>query len=124
MASQVKISRLTGSQIKPHHAELMYQFYLSTIDKMQGMDYLTLDFFKKVFSTMADQILFVVATNSEGQEVAGALNFFQGSTLFGRNWGCLEEYKGLHFELCYYQGIEFAIEKNLKKFEAGAQGGT
>ncbi len=119
---QVKIERLTGSQLKPCHAELMYQFYLSTIDKMQGIDYLTLDFFQKIFSNMADQILFVLASNSEGVGVAGALCFFKGSVLFGRNWGCLEEYKGLHFELCYYQGIEFAIENKLKIFEAGAQG--
>ncbi len=120
--SHVTIERLTGTKLKPYHAELMYEFYLSTIDKMQGMDYLTLDFFKEIFSTMADQILFVLASNSDGAGVAGALCFFKGSALFGRNWGCLEEYKGLHFELCYYQGIEFAIEKNLKIFEAGAQG--
>ena len=121
-ASGVKIERLTGAALKPHHGELMYQFYLSTIDKMQGMDYLTLDFFKTVFETMKDQILFVLATDAQGLEVAGALNFYQGSTLFGRNWGCLDEYKGLHFELCYYQGIEFVIENKMKLFEAGAQG--
>lgn len=120
--SQVTIQRLTGAQLKPHYAELMYEFYLSTIDKRQGMDYLTLDFFKKIFSTMADQILFILATNSSGLDVAGALCFYHGSVLFGRNWGCLEEYKSLHFELCYYQGIEFAIENKLKLFEAGAQG--
>ena len=75
--SQVTIQRLTGAQLKPHHAELMYEFYLSTIDKMQGMDYLTLDFFKKIFSTMANQILFILATNSSGLDVAGALCFYQ-----------------------------------------------
>jgi uncharacterized protein len=122
LESGVQISRLTGASLTPAHADIMYRFYLSTIDKRQGHNYLTLDFFKKVFATMSDRILLNLATNAAGTPVAGALNYFGGSSLFGRNWGCLEEYKALHFELCYYQGIEFAIERGLELFEAGAQG--
>lgn len=118
----IKISRLTGEQLEPQHAEMMYRFYKDTVDKMGGFSYLTPDFFKTVFQTMKDQILFVLAENQDGLPVAGALNYFGESTLFGRHWGCLEDYKSLHFEICYYQGIEFAIEKKFKLFEAGAQG--
>lgn len=103
------------------HAATMYQFYHSTTNKMGGHAYLTPEFFKRVFLTMRDQILFVLARDLEGRAVAGALNYFSPTTLFGRHWGCFDDYQGLHFELCYYQGIEFAIEQNLKGFEAGAQ---
>lgn len=118
----LKIERLTGAKLTAEHGQIMYQFYLSTLDKMSGMNYLTPEFFTTVFTTMKDNILFVLATNDDGMPVAGALNFYGNSTLFGRQWGCLEEYKSLHFELCYYQGIEFAIEKKFTLFEAGAQG--
>jgi predicted N-acyltransferase len=118
----LNIARLTGKDLTADHAKIMYQFYLSTIDKMSGINYLTLDFFNKIFATMSDKILLVLATTQEGLPVAGALNFFGRDTLFGRHWGCLEDYRSLHFELCYYQGIEFAIEKNFRLFEAGAQG--
>ena len=118
----VLIQRLTGEQIKDEHGDLFYEFYLSTIDKRQSHDYLTQDFFRRVFTNMKDQILFVLAQHGDGTPVAGALYYFGQDKLYGRNWGCLEEYRSLHFELCYYQGIEFAIERNFKCFEAGAQG--
>ena len=121
-AAPVKISRLTGAQIIDQHADAFYEFYLSTIDKRSSFDYLTQAFFKSVFKEMKEQLLLVLANNTEGKPVAGALNYFSDTTLYGRNWGCLAEYKSLHFELCYYQGIEFAIERGLKFFEAGAQG--
>jgi predicted N-acyltransferase len=89
---------------------------------MNGFEYLTPEFFKFVFETMKRQILFVLAEDASGRPVAGALNFLGLSTLFGRYWGCLEEYRALHFELCYYQGIDYAIENKLQLFEAGAQG--
>jgi predicted N-acyltransferase len=120
--SGVKIRRLTGSDLTAEHAQTMYRFYSDTIQKMGGFSYLTLKFFESVFSNMRDQILLVLATDSEGRAVAGALNFFGASTLFGRYWGCLEDYKSLHFEVCYYQGIEFALERGFQLFEAGAQG--
>jgi predicted N-acyltransferase len=122
LESGVKISRLTGDQLTPKHAELMYQFYTDTVGKMGGFAYLTKDFFRQVFLNMKHKILFVLAEKESGEPVAGALNYFGKDTLFGRHWGCVEDFKSLHFELCYYQGIEFAIEKKFSLFEAGAQG--
>jgi predicted N-acyltransferase len=71
---------------------------------------------------MSDRILLVLARDGAGCPIAGALNFFKGRTLYGRYWGAAEERRNLHFELCYYQAIEFAIERRLALFEAGAQG--
>lgn len=121
--ANVTIERLSGSQLTEDHADIMYQFYLSTIDKMGGHDYLTHEFYRQAFASMKDSILFVLARDrNTGRPVAGALNYFGSETLYGRNWGCLADYKSLHFELCYYQGIEFAIERGFHLFEAGAQG--
>jgi predicted N-acyltransferase len=120
--TDLKIERLTGDALNPAHAEVMYKFYRSTIEKMGGHPYLTRDFFAQIFSTMKDSILFVLASTANGEPVAGALNFFSGSTLFGRYWGCVEDYKQLHFEICYYQAIDWAIQNNISLFEAGAQG--
>jgi predicted N-acyltransferase len=116
------LERLTGDQLTAEHATLMTEFYLDTVGKMGGFAYLTPGFFQDVFRTMNEQILFVLARDREGQAVAGALNYFAGDILFGRHWGCKRDYKALHFEVCYYQGIEFMLEKQLRLFEAGAQG--
>lgn len=116
------IARLTGDDLRDEHAATMYQFYLSTIDKKEAQPYLTEAFFHEIFQTMRDRILVVLACNETGMAVAGSLNFYKGQTLFGRYWGTLEERRNLHFELCYYQPIEFAIERRLALFEAGAQG--
>jgi predicted N-acyltransferase len=123
---KVKIEVLTGDKVAERAEELsktMYRFYRSTIDKMGGIDYLSEDFFRQIFHSMAESILLVYASRVDSAEpVAGALNFYRGKSLFGRYWGCLEDYKNLHFELCYYQGIEWAIQHRVKLFEAGAQG--
>jgi uncharacterized protein len=117
------IERLTGEALGPEHAEAMYRFYLGMFDRKWGFPYLTEAFFKEVFRTMSDRILLVLARDEKtGRPIAGALNFFKGRTLFGRYWGASEERRNLHFELCYYQEIEFAIERGLALFEAGAQG--
>ncbi len=121
-SSGIQIRRLTGSDLTADHARAMHGFYLDTVQKMGGFDYLTKEFFQQVFAKMKDKILLVIAETPDGKMVAGALNYFGNSTLFGRHWGCVEDYKSLHFELCYYQGIEFAIERKMKLFEAGAQG--
>ena len=121
-ASGVTVERLTGDQLEPRHAELFYRFYSDTVDKRGGNEYLTDAFFQQVFKTMKDKILFVLARDINGEPVAGALYYLGRETLYGRHWGCLAEYRALHFELCYYQGIEFAIERRMKLFEAGAQG--
>jgi predicted N-acyltransferase len=101
----------------------MYRFYLGTLDRKWGVPYLTGSFFSEVFQTMGDRILLVLARDElTRRPVAGALNFFKGQTLYGRYWGASEERRNLHFELCYYQAIEFAIERGFTLFEAGAQG--
>lgn len=119
----LSIERLTGDDLKPEHADMMHRFYLSTFDRKWGFPYLTGEFFDEVFQTMKDRILFVLARDgSTGRPVAGTLNFFKGDSLYGRYWGAFEERRNLHFELCYYQTIEFAVERSLTLFEAGAQG--
>jgi predicted N-acyltransferase len=116
------IERLTGEALSPEHAAVMYRFYTSTLDTKWGFPYLTRAFFAEVFRTMRDRILLVFARDGAGRPVAGALSFFKGQTLYGRYWGAAEKRRNLHFELCYYQAIEFAIERGLTHFEAGAQG--
>lgn len=119
----LRIERLTGEAISPEHAEVMYRFYISTSDRKWGMPYLNKEFFEEVLRTMRDRILLVLARDgSTGRPIAGTLNFFKDRTLFGRYWGTFETRRNLHFELCYYQAIEFAIERGLTLFEAGAQG--
>jgi len=98
-----------------------YEFYLNTIDKKWGGAYLTKDFFYLINQNMKDRVLLVIAKQHD-RIVAAALNFIGNDTLYGRNWGSLVDIPFLHFELCYYQAIEFAIERNIKKVEAGAQG--
>lgn len=118
----ITIERLTGEDLTSRHAATMYRFYLRTLDGKWGMPYLNEAFFHEVFATMKDRILLVLARDEAGFPIAGALNFFKGGTLFGRYWGAVEERRNLHFELCYYQAIEFAIERGMGLFEAGAQG--
>ena len=117
------IERLTGEELRPEHAALMYRLYLATYDRKWGIPYLNGAFFAEVFRTMGDRTLFVLAHEELTQRpIAGALFFYKGRSLYGRYWGASEGRRNLHFELCYYQGIEFAIERRLKLFEAGAQG--
>lgn len=117
------IERLTGEDLDDAHSEVMYRFYIDTYDRKWGSPYLTREFFSEVFRTMSDRILLVLARNQRtGRPVAGALNFFKGDSLYGRYWGATEQRRNLHFELCYYQAIEFAIERGISLFEAGAQG--
>lgn len=122
-ASSVEIRRLTGGDIQPKHWDAFYSFYRNTTDRKWGQAYLSRDFFHLVGEEMADDVLLVVATEDD-EIIAGALNFIGEDCLFGRNWGCKfgDYYKFLHFELCYYQAIEYAIEKGLPRVEAGAQG--
>ncbi|KAH7575991.1 hypothetical protein JRO89_XS02G0269600 [Xanthoceras sorbifolium] len=118
------MKRLRGHEIKASHWDSFYKFYKTLlITSLWGTPYLTRDFFHNMGSKMGDQVLLVVA--EEGDElVAGALNLIGGDTLYGRLWGCDPRayYPSLHFEACYYQAIEAAIELNLNTVEAGAQG--
>jgi predicted N-acyltransferase len=118
----LKIECLTGEALGSEHAAAMYRFYLGTLDGKWGVPYLNEAFFSEVFRTMSDHILLVFARDGAGRPVAGALNFYKGQALYGRYWGAAEKRRNLHFELCYYQAIEFAIERRLELFEAGAQG--
>ena len=119
--SDLTIERLTGSDLAPEHARAMRAFYRATVDSRMGFPYLTDAFFDAIFERFANQTLFIYA-RAGSRPVAGALAFFEGDALFGRWWGALEERRALHFELSYYQGIEWAIERGIKRFEAGAQG--
>ena len=119
----VKVERLTGEALLPEHAVLMYGFYVDTYDRKWGSPYLTRAFFDEVFRTMRDRIMLAIARDElTRRPVAGALFFFKGDAIFGRYWGAVKDVRNLHFELCYYQGIEFAVERGMTLFEAGAQG--
>ncbi len=115
-----EIVQLRGDAIKPHHWDAFWHFYQDTGSRKWGTPYLTRNFFELIGASMADDLLLVLALR-EGQPVAGALNFIGSKTLYGRYWGCLEHHPFLHFELCYYQAIDFAIAHGLR-VEAGAQG--
>lgn len=117
----VEFDHLTGSAITEAHWDRFYEFYIDTGNRKWGQPYLTRDFFSRIGSTMADQILLILARRG-GAYIAGALNFFGDGTLYGRNWGAVEYLPFLHFETCYYQAIDFAIAHGLNKVEAGAQG--
>ena len=119
----VTVEHLTGDALLPEHAAMMYGFYIDTYDRKWGSPYLTKGFFDEVFRTMQDRIMLAIAQDElTRRPVAGALFFYKGGALFGRYWGASKDVRNLHFELCYYQGIEFAIEGGMGLFEAGAQG--
>lgn len=115
------IKQFTGRDLTPLEASRMFDYYCLTIENKNSYAYLKKDFFKLVFEHLSDQVLFIEAY--EGSEpIAGSLFFFDEEKLYGRYWGSKKYVHNLHFELCYYQGIDFCIERNLKIFEAGAQG--
>ena len=115
------IERLTGEALNVKIWDSFYEFYLSTIDKKWGGAYLTKDFFYSINRSMKNKILLVIAKKNN-DIIAGALNFVGENTLYGRNWGSKLDIPFLHFELCYYQAIEYAIENKIQIVEAGAQG--
>ena len=121
LANDLEIQRLTGAEITEAHWDAFYQFYIDTGSRKWGSAYLTRSFFSLIGATMAEDILLVMVRR-DGRYIAGAINFIGGDCLFGRNWGCIEHHPFLHFEVCYYQAIEFAIEHGLSRVEAGAQG--
>jgi hypothetical protein len=112
---------LTGGDITEAHWDAFFAFYMDTGSRKWGRPYLTRDFFSRVGATMAGRIALVMAFRDD-TPIAGALNFIGDEALYGRQWGALEEAPFLHFELCYYQAIEFAIAAGLSRVEAGAQG--
>jgi predicted N-acyltransferase len=120
-ASGLHIRALTGDQIEPAHWDAFWIFYQDTGARKWGTPYLTRAFFDEIHRTMRDDILLVLAFDGD-IPIAGALNFIGRETLFGRYWGCTQEHPCLHFELCYYQAIDWAIAQGLQSVEAGAQG--
>ena len=112
---------LTGSDLTESVWDAFFEFYMETGSRKWGRPYLTRAFYSIVGEKMADRILLVMAKRN-GRWIAGAINFIGSDTLFGRHWGCVEQHPFLHFELCYYQAIDYAIEHKLARVEAGAQG--
>ncbi|MGV8988096.1 MAG: GNAT family N-acetyltransferase [Cypionkella sp.] len=112
---------LTGDDIQPEHWDAMWTFYQDTGGRKWGRPYLTRDFFHEIHDTMRADVLLAFAFDGT-TPVAGALNFIGRETLYGRYWGCTQEHSCLHFELCYYQAIEWAITHQMARVEAGAQG--
>ncbi|MBX9804096.1 MAG: GNAT family N-acetyltransferase [Caulobacteraceae bacterium] len=112
---------LSGADITEAHWDAFFAFYMDTGERKWGRPYLTRDFFSRIGASMADRIALVMAFR-DGVAIAGALNLIGRDALYGRQWGALEEVPFLHFELCYYQAIDFAIARGLSRVEAGAQG--
>ncbi len=117
----ITLSRIAGPDIEAADMEVFYDFYQATYLKRGRQGYLTPDFFFQLRETMAEQLLLVMAYR-ENKPIAAALCLVGDDTLYGRYWGCFEDYECLHFEACYYQGIEYCIEQGLARFDPGAQG--
>jgi predicted N-acyltransferase len=123
--SGVTLRALSGGELEPRHWDAFHRFYLATADRKWGQPYLNREFFALLGERLAEQVVLVLA-EQDGRPVAGALNLKggqgSGGTLYGRNWGSLGRYRFLHFEACYYQAIDYAIQHGLAWVEAGAQG--
>ena len=117
----LEIVALTGKDLTEDCWDAFFAFYMDTGSRKWGRPYLNRLFFSLLGERMADQVLLIMARR-EGRWIAGALNLIGGDCLYGRNWGCVEDVPFLHFELCYYQAIEWAISRGLARVEAGAQG--
>ncbi|MFM2100718.1 MAG: hypothetical protein RLZZ366_2257 [Pseudomonadota bacterium] len=117
----LEIIGLTGNAITEAHWDAFWHFYQDTGARKWGRPYLTREFFSQISATMADKIYLILAQR-DGRPIAGALNLIGADALYGRYWGCSEDVPCLHFELCYYQAIDFAIANGLSRVEAGAQG--
>ena len=121
LAPGITIEWATGPDITEAHWDAFWAFYMDTGARKWGRPYLTRKFFSLIGQSMPDRILLVLAKRN-GRPIAGAINFIGDRSLYGRNWGAIEEHPFLHFEVCYYQAIDFALSRNLSRVEAGAQG--
>jgi hypothetical protein len=121
LAPGIEVHWLTGSDLTEDVWDAFFHFYMDTGSRKWGNPYLTRAFFSIVGETMPDRVLLVMAKRA-GRWIAGAINFIGHDTLYGRNWGAIENHPFLHFEVCYYQAIDYAIAHKLKRVEAGAQG--
>jgi uncharacterized protein len=121
VSAGITIHWLTGSDITEDAWDAFFAFYMETGSRKWGRPYLTRAFFSRISESMPEHVLLVMAKRND-RWIAGAINFIGSDTLFGRNWGAIEHHPFLHFEVCYYQAIDFAIQHRLKVVEAGAQG--
>jgi len=121
LADGLTVKWLTGSDLQEHHWDAFYDFYEDTGARKWGRPYLNREFFSRLSETMADRIVLMLAYDGP-TPIAGAINFVGSDRIFGRNWGCTRDVPFLHFELCYYQAIDYAIAHKLAVVEAGAQG--
>ncbi len=121
LAEGITIHWLTGKDLTEAVWDDFFAFYMDTGERKWGRPYLTRKFFSLIGERMADDVLLIMAKRA-GRYIAGAINFIGSEALFGRNWGCIEDHRFLHFEVCYHQAIDFAIDRKLKVVEAGAQG--
>ncbi len=121
LSNDIEIKWITGDNLTEAHWDSFFQFYIDTSVNKWGRPYLNREFFSLIGERLADDILLIICER-EGKAIAGALNLIGGDCLYGRYWGAIEHHKFLHFETCYYQAIDFAIEKGLQRVEAGAQG--
>ena len=121
LSGGIEIELITGGGIAEAHWDALYAFYMDTGSRKWGQPYLNRNFFSLLGATMADKCLLVFA-NRNRRPIAGALNMIGGDCLYGRYWGALEQHPCLHFEVCYYQAIDYAIRHKLARVEAGAQG--
>jgi len=121
LAGGIEMDMLTGSDLTERAWDAFYRLYLGTSDRKWGSAYLTRRFFSMLGERMPEKVVLFMARRG-GDYIAGAFNILGRDTIYGRNWGAHREYRFLHFECCYYQAIEFAINRGLKRVEAGAQG--
>lgn len=118
----ISIEWLTGSDLTEDVWDTFFRFYMDTGSRKWGQPYLTREFYSMIGEAIAEDIVLIMARRG-GEYVAGAINFVGSHTLYGRHWGCIEDHPFLHFEVCYYQAIDYAIAHGLERVEAGAQGG-
>ena len=117
----ISLQRIAGKDVSEKQWQQFFQFYTLTYLKRQSQPYLNLAFFQQIAATMGEQLLLVLAVKDD-ETIAAALSFIGYDTLYGRYWGCDEDYDSLHFEACYYQGLDYCIEHGLTRFDSGAQG--
>lgn len=117
----LELRTLSGRYLSEAQWRTVHAFYRSTFHRLGGLPTLTLPFFQDMAETLGDRLILVLAF-AQGREVAGAISFRSADTLYGRHWGCRADYDSLHFEACYYQGLEYCIQQGMQRFEPGAQG--
>lgn len=121
LANDIEIKWHSGADLTEDLWDAFFEFYMDTGMRKWGRPYLTREFFSALKGPLADNTLLIMAWRN-GRPIAGAINFIGGDTLYGRNWGCVEDHPFLHFEVCYYQAIDYALANGLTRVEAGAQG--